>query len=135
MVPASRRTQETKALPMSKDKIIKGQFGPRPQAGNPNPGDPRQPSPPVSIEHARPGAFAKDTVTGKDVQLTPEQTKAIGLILSGMPYICIGVKPTDTGCDFFTAMEGPEDDLRNCYDSLPGVLQRLYARKNLHPGD
>lgn len=119
-------------------KIIKGQFGPKPTAGNPNPGDPKQPSPPTfqGVDPAKPGTDQSvgqliDTTTGEPVHLTHDQNKAVGLILSGMPFVLVGIKETDGGADFFTALHGEPAVLRNAQDELPAVIARLYAKKGV----
>lgn len=65
------------------------------------------------------------------VNLTTQQQKAIGCIMSGMPFVFIGIKPADSGADFFTALHGEDTDLRNVQDHLPGVIQRLYVREGI----
>lgn len=67
----------------------------------------------------------------KPVNLTAQQQKAIGCIMSGMPFVFIGIKPTDNGADFFTALHGDHTDLRNAQDHLPGVIQNLYVREGV----
>ncbi|MFA6132601.1 MAG: hypothetical protein WC869_01140 [Phycisphaerae bacterium] len=121
------------------DKIIKGNFGPKaqPTAGNPNPGDPRQPTPPTyqGIDHGVPGGDeTARTIVGPDgkmLMLTEDQHKAIGLILSGMAFVFIGIKPTGGGADFYTATNGDPGDLRNAQDELPGAIARLFHRKGI----
>lgn len=119
-------------------KIIKGQFGPKkPLAGNPNPGDPRQPDPPTyqGVDLAKPGD--DQTVArlvgpdGKDIPLTPDQFKALKLILVGTTFVFIAIKPTDRGADFFTALHGDHSELRNVQDELPAVIARLYSKKGV----
>ena len=63
--------------------------------------------------------------------LSPDQEKALHVILSGMSFVCIGVKPSDGGADFFTAVEGDEDDLRNAQPHLEGVIERAFDRKGI----
>ena len=63
--------------------------------------------------------------------LTEEQRKAAQVILSGMTFVCIGIKPSERGADFFTAVHGVHADLRNALDHLPGVIERAYARKGI----
>ena len=66
------------------------------------------------------------------VDLTPDQQKAIGIILSGATFICIGIEqPASGGADFFTACHGDEGYLRNAEDHLPGVIHRLFVRKGI----
>lgn len=119
-------------------KIIKGQFGPKSTAGNPNPGDPKQPSPPTfqGVDPAKPGTDQSvgqliDTATGKPIPLSPDQNKAMGLILSGMPFVLVAIRETDGGADFYTALHGEPTVLRNAQDELPAVIARLYAKKGV----
>ena len=72
-----------------------------------------------------------DTKPVMPVNLTTQQQKAIGCIMSGMPFVFIGIKPTDAGADFFTALHGEDSDLRNAQDHLPAVIQRLYVREGI----
>ena len=60
-----------------------------------------------------------------------EQQKAIDCILSGMAFVFVGIKPKDTGADFFTALHGDGTDLRNAEDHLPAVIHRLFVRKGI----
>ncbi len=64
-------------------------------------------------------------------QLNEDQQKAINCILSGMTFVFLGIKPTDSGADFFTALHGEPPDLRNAQEHLPGVIARLYDRKGI----
>ena len=63
--------------------------------------------------------------------LTEDQEKAIQLIGSGQAFVLVAISPTDTGADFFTAIDGEADDLRNAGPHLPGVIDRLYSRRGL----
>lgn len=63
--------------------------------------------------------------------LTDDQRKAIQLILSGMSFVLVAIKPTDKGADFYTALHGDHAELRNAQEHLPGVIARLYDRKGL----
>lgn len=65
------------------------------------------------------------------VTLSEQQQKAIGCIMSGMTFVFIGIKPTDAGADFFTALHGQGADLRNAEDHLPAVIHRLYERAGI----
>ena len=64
--------------------------------------------------------------------LSEDQRKALQLIASGLPFVLIAMQPTARGADFFTALHGEPEDLRNAHPHLPGVIDRLYARKGLH---
>ncbi len=63
--------------------------------------------------------------------LTDDQRKAMQIVLSGMPFVLIGIKPTGGGADFFTAVSGEATDLRNAQDHLGGVIDRAFARKGI----
>lgn len=63
--------------------------------------------------------------------LSEDQRKAVQIVLSGMPFVLIGIKATERGADFFTAMHGEEADLRNAQPHLGGVIDRAYARKGI----
>jgi hypothetical protein len=66
------------------------------------------------------------------VDLNADQQKAIGIILSGQTFICIGIdQPASGGADFFTACHGDEGYLRNAEDHLPAVIHRLLVRKGI----
>ncbi len=140
------------------DKIIQGNFGPKrpiepgpyakPQAGNPNPGDPRQPSPPVLQEDQalanrvlgtdpakvppdeRSGHFIRKP-NGEVMELNEAQIKAIGCIMEGIPFVFIGIRPTATGADFLRALNGSDADLRNAYDHLVDQIDKAYYKRGL----
>ena len=63
--------------------------------------------------------------------LSEDQRKAIQVVLGGMPFVLIGIKSTDRGADFFTAVHGDHTDLRNALPHLAGVIDRAYARKGI----
>lgn len=63
--------------------------------------------------------------------LSEDQRKALSIVMSGMPFILVGISATDSGADFFTALHGAEADLRNAQPHLSGVIERAYARKGL----
>ncbi len=63
--------------------------------------------------------------------LSEDQRKAVQIALSGMPFVLIGIKATDRGADFFTALHGEEADLRNAQPHLSGVIDRAFARKGI----
>ena len=48
-----------------------------------------------------------------------------------MSFVMIGIKATDRGADFFTAVHGEAADLRNAQPHLDGVIARAYSRKGL----
>ena len=63
--------------------------------------------------------------------LSEDQRKAMQVVLSGMPFVLIGIKATERGADFFTAMHGEAADLRNAQPHLDGVIERAFARKGI----
>lgn len=63
--------------------------------------------------------------------MTEDQRKAVQIVLSGMAFVLVGIKPTDRGADFFTAVHGEPSDLRNAQDHLSGVIARAYDRKGI----
>jgi hypothetical protein len=70
--------------------------------------------------------------SGADMQLTPEENKAISIILSRKPFVLLGISPTgDTGADFFVAVEGDKDVLRAAKDHLPGVINRAFDKRGI----
>ena len=119
---------------MSDDKIIQGHFGPqrttepgpyaKPTAGNPAPGDPRQPSPPTLRGHKGPESFGAGMLVNPEAVLSEAQHKAIGLILAGKPFVFIALSPTNTGCDFYRAVHGEKTDLQNAAPHLHAQLDK-----------
>lgn len=79
---------------------------------------------------ATPAAAPATPATGPD-GMSDEQRKAIGIIISGMPFVLVGIKGTDRGADFFTAVAGEASDLRNAHPHLAGVIERAFERKGL----
>ena len=63
--------------------------------------------------------------------LTDEQRKGIQIILGGMTFVLIGIKPTERGADFFTAVHGDATELRNAQCHLEGVIARAFSRKGI----
>jgi len=63
--------------------------------------------------------------------LTADQEKAVQIVLSGMSFVCIGIKPEGDGADFFTAIHGQREDLMDAGPHLGGVIERAYQRKDL----
>lgn len=79
------------------------------------------------------GGKAKEAAPGPvdPANLSEDQRKAVSIVLSGMPFVLVGIKPTDSGADFFTALHGESGDLRNAQSHLPGVIERAYSRKGI----
>ncbi len=63
--------------------------------------------------------------------LSPDQQKALGLVLCGEPFIRVTIRPTSTGADFFTALHGDAADLRNARPHLEEVIGRAFIRKGI----
>ncbi|MBA3710518.1 MAG: hypothetical protein H0W83_17065 [Planctomycetes bacterium] len=61
--------------------------------------------------------------------LNEDQRKALGIVLSGMSFVLVGIKPTDRGADFFTVVTGDATDLRNAQPHLAGTIDKAYARR------
>jgi hypothetical protein len=79
---------------------------------------------------AKPAAKGEAPVIGAD-GLNEDQRKAMQIVLSGMPFVLVGIKPTPSGADFFTAVSGESSDLRNAQDHLGGVIERAFSRKGI----
>lgn len=77
-----------------------------------------------------PGEALSPAALGPD-GLSEDQRKAMQVVLSGMPFVLIGIKATDRGADFFTAMHGEAADLRNAQPHLGGVIDRAFERKGI----
>ena len=75
-------------------------------------------------------AEAEAGVKGPD-GLTEDQRKAVQIALGGMAFVIVGIKPTDRGADFFTAVHGDPTDLRNAQDHLGEVIERAFSRKGI----
>ena len=71
------------------------------------------------------------TVAAGPDGLTEDQRKAMQIVLSGMSFVVIGIKPSGGGADFFTAVQGDPAELRNAQDHLGGVIERAFSRKGL----
>jgi hypothetical protein len=63
--------------------------------------------------------------------LSEDQRKAMQIVLSGMGFVLVGLKPTTSGADFFTAVHGEAADLRNASDHFAGVIERALTRKGI----
>jgi hypothetical protein len=73
------------------------------------------------------------------------QEKAMRLILSGLPFVLVVIRPTKpegekyvpckpeeaTGADFFTVIRGDKDTLLGSKHNLPDVIDRGYNREGL----
>ncbi len=83
-----------------------------------------------------PGSGGFLSPDGTVIPLTPDQHKALGLVLSGMPFLLIAIRETGegadkTGSDFYTALNGDPVVLRNVKQHLEGVIERAYTRKGI----
>jgi hypothetical protein len=114
----------------AKNKIIMFP-GHKPTAGNPDPGNPKQPSPPTF--QANPPM--QIPLPGGAMELSPDVEKAMHIIMDSqcgeMSFVIVGIRPTDQGADFYMAAHGDPGDLRNAYDHLPGRIAKLYSKKGL----
>ncbi len=63
--------------------------------------------------------------------LTADQEKAMQVVMSGMSFVCIGISPTDGGADFFTAVQGDAEHLRNAQAHLEGVIERAFDKRGI----
>ena len=67
--------------------------------------------------------------------LTQDQEKAVKMILSGMPFVILGIRPTDTGADFYTAIDGQTQDLRNASGHIPHIIAQALDKAGLTVDD
>ena len=63
--------------------------------------------------------------------LSKEQMKAVDVVTGGNAFVNIGIKPTATGADTYSAMDGSPADLNNIRGRLVEVLERAYSRRGL----
>ncbi|MDA3960939.1 MAG: hypothetical protein PF961_09130 [Planctomycetota bacterium] len=63
--------------------------------------------------------------------LTADQEKAVQIVLSGMSFVCVGIKAAGDGADFFTAIHGKREDLREAGPHLGGVIDRAFERRDV----
>jgi hypothetical protein len=114
---------------MSDEKIIRFPGGAAGKAGS-GPGRPKPGAAGLSRHEPEPPASLP--IDQVDVSaLSPEQQKALGLVLSGLPFVIVAIRPTPTGADFFTSLHGEGGDLRNARPHLDEVIARAYARKGV----
>ena len=88
-------------------------------------------STPSTTAKPAPAAMAADPAALGADGLTDEQRKGIQIILGGMTFVLIGIKPTERGADFFTAVHGDATELRNAQGHLEGVIARAFSRKGI----
>ena len=68
-----------------------------------------------------------------------QRQKAMQLISSGLPFLMIAIKPTfapddsinATGADFFTAIDGDKETIRDAKDHLSGIIERLMRKHGI----
>lgn len=88
-------------------------------------------APAPSVKKPEPAAPASpEAGQGLDA-LDEDRRKALSVIMSGMPFVCIGVQPTDTGADFFTSLGGDTAELAKAQPHLDGVIERLFRRRGI----
>ena len=65
------------------------------------------------------------------IQLSQAQQKAVNIVISGMPFIVVGILPTVGGADIFSALGGNKEELIKVYHKLGEILERAYEQENL----
>ncbi len=98
------------------------------------PAKPAEPRPPSAKSAKARGPSAPELPPGVPPELanlSEEQRKAVSIVLSGMAFVLVGIKPSPSGADFFTAVHGEPSELRNAESHLPGVIERAYGRKGI----
>jgi hypothetical protein len=66
-----------------------------------------------------------------DDALIEKRNKALGIIVQGAPFLLIGLRPTDTGSDVFTVIQGDPEEWRKIRSHLDDIIDRAYAREGL----
>lgn len=64
----------------------------------------------------------------------PEQVnknRALHIVLCGSPYLVIGLRPTETGSDVFTVIQGDPEQWRQIRPQLDAIIDRAYAREGI----
>lgn len=121
------------------DEIINGTYKPK------TPEPQGAPMHALGPEAALEAAAAGKTCTGIVIQVpegfvpNPDLIKAIGIVVSGLPFVLVGVQETftgddhenATGADFHTVLHGDKAALRNAGPELPGVIERLYGKHGI----
>ena len=72
-----------------------------------------------------------DGSLGPKIPMSKAQLKAMQLIMQGMTFVFVGLKPTQTGADFFTAVHGEHTDLRNASDEIPNIVARALHKEGI----
>jgi hypothetical protein len=60
--------------------------------------------------------------------LSADQEKALRIAMDGMSFVIVGIKPTGSGADFFTAVHGKRGELADAAPHLDGILQRALEK-------
>ena len=87
--------------------------------------------------HEIASGFTKKEEDTNLIKLSGDQQKAMILILSGAPFVVISMAPKlndekiATGCDFFTAMDGDTEVLRDAKSHISGVIDRLFTKRGI----
>ncbi len=90
------------------------------------------PSPDEIINGVKPKAkMVMHGPDGQQIQLTDDQERALGVIMSGMAFVFIGIKPTESGADFFRALHGDETDLRNARPFLDEQISKAFRKREI----
>lgn len=86
----------------------------------------------LGYDPALPGAESTGVVLrtpdGKLVTLSESQAKALSVVLSGHPFLVIGIKPTSTGADIFSVVHGDHEELKKIRPKLPELIDRAFDR-------
>lgn len=72
-----------------------------------------------------------DGSLGDKIPMSKAQHKAMQLVMQGMTFVFVGLKPTPSGADFFTAVHGDPTDLRNAADEIPNIIMRSLAKEGI----
>lgn len=96
--------------------------------------DPAAPSAvPTELEHI--SEFPKGEAPPLPPEIPADLQKAAHILNSSlngqMSMLIIGIKPSATGADFYTAVHGDETDLRNAADHLAEMITRALHRKGI----
>jgi hypothetical protein len=76
-------------------------------------------------------AIPPPQVIDGQIQLSQAQQKAMNIIISGMPFVVIGIYPIRNGADIFSSLGGNKEELIKAYDKLGEILERAYEKENL----
>lgn len=65
--------------------------------------------------------------------MSEELRKAIGIIESGLPFVIVGCRPTEKGCDFYTSVVGDAEVLGPAAAHLAPAVNRALVRAGYKP--